>query len=98
MNRLKRKNKPKVPVYEKQETPPEVSVSENAAAVVWSKDRHSFCEIFFEYGAYKCSCCRLFYDEDFVGYYWSPVHDGRVSLFDTLDKAKQAAEYLMRNK
>lgn len=93
-----KKNRQNFDVYKKQETPPEAPISEEAVAVVWSEDKKSFGEIFYRHGAYTYSCFSLDYDEDFIGYYWNPVYTKTTSLFDTLEKAKQAAEDTMQGK
>lgn len=95
---FKRKNKQIILTYQKQETPPDAPINEEAVAVVWSEDKKSFGEIFFKNGTYKYSCSHLYYDDDFTGYYWGSIYSGFASFFDTVDKAKQAAEDLMQSK
>ncbi|NCA68062.1 MAG: hypothetical protein EOM87_08370 [Clostridia bacterium] len=95
---LKRKNEHIFRLYNKQETPPKAPVSKDAVVVVWSEDRESFGEVFFENGAYKYSCWSLSFDEDIVGFYWSPIRSKFASFFDTLDKAKQAVKDTIQSK
>ncbi|MDR1940209.1 MAG: hypothetical protein LBQ40_05385 [Clostridiales bacterium] len=95
MCRLKKKNKQEPVFIQKQETPPEPQFREETVAVVWGEDKTRYCEVFFKHGCYTYYGEQLFYDDD-EGYYWSPKFNMSVSFFDTLDKAKQAAEAFLR--
>lgn len=94
---LKKKNKQIIPAYKKQETPPEAPISDDAVAVIWNEDKKSYGEVLFSKGVYKYECWQLCYDEDFVGYYWTPIYSKSASFFDTLEKAKQAAEEILKD-